>query len=64
MGDDLIEAQKKLQDYRVRILAGEVIPPEELAGALDELREARQTELLVTPRKKATKKKVNKSAES
>lgn len=54
---DLLDAQQKIKDFRTRILAGEDIPPEELADALRGLRVAREAALMKKPtsRKKAEK---------
>ena len=49
---DLLEAQQSITDYRHRILAGEDIPPEELAEALANVRKARETVLIGGPKKK------------
>lgn len=46
MNDDLLEAQQGVVDMRRRVLAGEDIPPEELAEAVAKVRIAREAELM------------------
>ena len=46
MNDDLLEAQQGVVDMRRRVLAGEDIPPEELAEAVAKVRIAREAELI------------------
>lgn len=46
MTDELLDAQQGVVDMRRRVLAGEDVPPEELAGAVAKVRIAREAELM------------------
>ncbi len=46
MNDELLEAQEGVVDMRRRVLAGEDVPPEDLAEAVAKVRIAREAELM------------------
>ena len=46
MSDELLEAQQSVVDMRRRVLAGEDIPPEDLADVVAEVRKTREAELM------------------
>lgn len=61
---DLLTAQQNIVDLRQRVLSGEDLSPEELHDALEQVRKARETELLTPSKKKAAKKKTAKKKEA
>ena len=48
VSDELLEAQQSVVDMRRRVLAGEDIPPEDLADVVAEVRKTREAELMPT----------------
>jgi hypothetical protein len=46
MNDEVLDAQQGVVDLRRRVLAGEVVKPEELAEAVAKVRHAREAELM------------------